>query len=245
MRGVKFDTIFFELKQKIESGEFPFHSLFPSESVLTARYGCARNTVRRALAMLIDAGYIQAQQGKRVRVIYKPVEKKEFKMGGIESFKEAAERNHFVGTTRVVKLSEIVADEKIAELTDFEIGDELFEVHRVRCIDGKPLIFDINYFLKSVVKDLTEEIALKSIYEYLESQLGIVIVTSKRRMTTELATDLDKKYLELGEYNCLAVISGRVFDSDGVQFEYTQSRHRPDYFCFEDTATRKKSYMLR
>ena len=65
-------------------------------------------------------------------------------------------------------------------------------------------------------------------------------MTSKSRMTTELATEEDRRHLELADYNCLAVVSGRVFNSDGIQFEYTESRHRPDYFCFEDTATRKK-----
>ena len=53
-------------------------------------------------------------------------------------------------------------------------------------------------------------------------------------------TEIDEKYLELGDYNCLAVISSQTFDADGVMFEYTQSRHRPDYFCFQDTAVRRK-----
>ena len=240
MQKIKFDIIYSELKQKIENGEYPFRSVFPSENILTQKYNCSRNTVRRALSGLVERGYIQTQQGKRVIVIYKPVVKNEFKMGGIESFKEAAERNHFIGTTKVVKLSEIIADEKIANMTEFEIGAELYEVNRVRYVNGKPIIFDINFFLKSVVRELTEEIAINSIYEYLENELGVVIVTSKRRMTTELANDYDKKYLELGDYNCLAVISGRTFNSNGIQFEFMQSRHRPDYFCFEDTATRKK-----
>ena len=38
-------------------------------------------------------------------------------------------------------------------------------------------------FLKSVAKDLTKEIAEKSIYDYLENTLGVSIVTSKRIMT--------------------------------------------------------------
>lgn len=245
LRNTKFDTIFFDLKSKIETGEFPFQSQLPSEHALTMQYGCARNTVRRALAVLIERGYIQSQQGKRVIVIYQPISKTEFKLGGIESFKEAAERLHFQGETRVLRLNEVIVDEKLSALTEFEVGTAVFEVHRVRCVNGKPVIFDINYFLKTAAEGITEEIARHSIYEYLESERGIVIVTSKRRMTTELATDLDKQYLDLGEYNCLAVISGKVFNSDGVQFEYTQSRHRPDYFCFEDTATRKNAYLLR
>ena len=87
---------------------------------------------------------------------------------------------------------------------------------------------------------LTKEIAEKSIYEYIENELGMAIVTSKRKMTVERATQIDEKYLELNDYNCLAVVSGQTFNSDGIMFEYTQSRHRPDYFCFQDTATRKR-----
>lgn len=110
----------------------------------------------------------------------------------------------------------------------------------MRYINGKALILDRNYFLTSVAKNLTEEICKNSIYDYLENELHVKIMTSKRKMTAELATSEDKKYLELEDYNCLAIISGRVFNADGIQFEYTESRHRPDYFCFKDTAVRHK-----
>ena len=95
-------------------------------------------------------------------------------------------------------------------------------------------------FLKSLVPGLTKDIAEKSIYEYIENEVGMAIVTSKRKMTVERATEIDEKYLELNDYNCLAVIRGQTFNSDGIMFEFTQSRHRPDYFCFQDTATRKR-----
>ncbi len=175
-------------------------------------------------------------QGQRVRVIYEPVERNVFKIGGIESFKEAAIRNGFTYGTKVVKLEEILADEEISEKTGFKVGEELYDVRRVR----KALILDKNYFLVSATHGLTEEIAEKSIYDYLENELKMKIMTSKRKMTTELATSEDKKYLELEDYNCLAIVSGRVFNDDGIQFEYTESRHRPDYFCFEDTAIRHR-----
>jgi len=81
--------------------------------------------------------------------------------------------------------------------------------------------------------------SLDSIYDYIENTLGMQIVTIKRKMTVERVTEIDEKYLELNDYNCLAVVTGQTFNADGVMFEYTQSRHRPDYFCFQDTATRK------
>ena len=51
--------------------------------------------------------------------------------------------------------------------------------------------------MKSVAKDLTKEIAEKSIYDYLENTLGVSIVTSKRIMTVEKITEIDEKYLDL------------------------------------------------
>ena len=238
----KFDRIFLDLKNKIVNREYAFNSFIPSENDLTKIYDCSRSTVRRALAELIHRGYVQVRQGSRVRVIYEPVERNVFKIGGIESFKEAAERNGFSYDTKVVRLEKIFADAEISERTGFKIGDELFDVRRVRYIDGKPLILDKNYFLTYVAEGLTEEIAEKSIYEYLEKNLHVKIMTSKRKMTAELATNEDRKFLELCDYNCLAIVSGRVFNSEGIQFEYTESRHRPDYFCFEDTAIRNKKY---
>ena len=236
----KFDEIYTDLKNKIETQEYSFNSCLPSEVELTKIYGCVRGTVHSAVKALIERGYLQMRQGSRIRVIFEPVERNIFRVGGIESFKEAALRNGFTYFTKVVKLEKVVADEEIATKTGFKIGDELYDVRRIRCIDGKALIFDKNYFLISATKGITEEIAEKSIYDYLENTLRMKIATSKRRITAELATAEDKNFLELDDYNCLVIISGRVFNADGIQFEYTESRHRPDYFCFEDTATRHK-----
>ncbi|WP_242964292.1 UTRA domain-containing protein [Eubacterium sp. An3] len=117
----------------------------------------------------------------------------------------------------------------------------MYYVRRVRYLDGKPLILDTNFFLKSLVPGLTETIAETSIYEYIENELEMLIVTSRRTMTVEHVTPADESYLELGDYNCLAVVTGQTFNDDGIMFEYTHSRHRPDYFSFQTTATRKKN----
>ena len=236
----KFDKIFNDIKDKIVTAEYKFNAVIPSENEFAQIYNCSRSTVRRAISELIRRGYVQVRQGSRVRVIYEPVERNIFKIGGIESFKEAAIRNGFSYDTKVVLLEKVFANAEISLRTGFSIGSALYDVRRVRYVNGKALILDKNYFLMSVAKNLTEEIAKKSIYDYLENELHVKIMTSKRKMTAELATAEDKKYLELDDYNCLAIVSGRVFNGDGIQFEYTESRHRPDYFCFEDTAIRHK-----
>ena len=85
--------------------------------------------------------------------------------------------------------------------TNFTIGSIVYFIQRVRYLEDKPLIFDTNLFLKDAVPGLTKEIAANSIYEFIEQELGVSIVTSKRQMTVERATELDNTWLQLGDYS--------------------------------------------
>lgn len=240
MPKAKFEDIFKDLKNKIEAQEYGYQQLLPSENTLVELYSCSRNTVRRSIGLLAEQGYVQSLHGKGVRVIYQPVSQASFTIGDIESFRESAARNHRKTKTDVILFTEITADSRTAARTGFSEGSVLYYIQRVRHLDGLPLILDINLFLKSAVPGLTAEIAGASIYEYIENVLNMPIVTSKRRMTVERATEIDEAYLDLNDYNCMAVVTGQTYNADGIMFEYTQSRHRPDYFCFQDTATRAR-----
>lgn len=239
MPKAKYDQIYRDLKEKIETEVYSYQEMLPSEHMLVREYGCSRNTVRRALAELTADGYVQPMHGKGVRNIFRPVEQAAFTVGGIESFKESSARNKRKGTTQVLQFAEIIADEKIEKRTGFRKGIFLYYIQRLRFLNGIPLILDHNYFLKEAVPGLTPEIASQSIYDYLEGTLGITITTSKRALTVEHVTQIDEKYIDLKDYNCMAVITSQTFDDNGIQFEYTQSRHHPDFFRFQDVATRK------
>ena len=240
MPKAKYEGIYRSIKKRIEAQDYPYQSLLPSENTLIAEYDCSRNTVRRALAELVADGYVQTMQGRGVRVIYQPVGKTTFTIGGIETFQETARRNRLHAVTKVTKFETVIADECFAAKSGFSVGDELWSIERVRYLDGKALILDVNYFLKEFVPGLTPQIAANSIYDYIENTLGMQIITSKRRITVEHATARDEKLLDMGTYGCVAVVVNQTFNSAGLLFEYTQSRHQPDYFCFQDIATRKK-----
>lgn len=241
MPKIKFNEIYKDLKYKIEAAEYEYQQMLPSENTLVDIYHCSRNTIRRAIALLAEEGYVQPLHGKGVRIIYQPIAPATFLIGGIETFQESAIRNHRKTVTKVVQFDEIICDERLSKRTGFQPDDDLYYVRRVRYLDGKPLILDTNFFLKRLVPGLTESIAETSIYEYIEKELEMAIVTSRRTMTVEHVTPADEAYLELGDYNCLAVVTGQTFNDDGWMFEYTQSRHRPDSFSFQTIATRKRT----
>lgn len=237
----KYESIYKDLKQKIEANEFSYQELLPSENVLIQAYECSRNTVRRAVSRLVSDGYVQTMQGKGVRNIFRPAKQTAFTLGEIESFKESALRNGKEPASKVLCFLELTADDKLSSHTGFPSGSELYYIQRLHFLDEKPLILNHNYFLKSAAPGLTPEIAEGSVYEYLEQTLHMTIVNSRRIMTVEKITEIDEKYLNLdaNDYNCMAVISSYTYNSEGIMFEFTQSRHRPDYFRFQDNAVRK------
>ena len=132
MPKAKYEGIYRSIKKRIEAQDYPYQSLLPSENTLIAEYDCSRNTVRRALAELVADGYVQTMQGRGVRVIYQPVGKTTFTIGGIETFQETARRNRLRAVTKVTKFETVIADECFAAKSGFSVVDELWRIERVR-----------------------------------------------------------------------------------------------------------------
>ncbi len=234
-----YNIIYQDLLDRIQTGEYPYQSLIPPESALTERYGCSHNTLRRALGLLAQQGYVQPINGKGVRVIYQPRERTRFEAGGIETFAEAARRNHLSSQTEVTTFERIACNRQLAARSGFEAGTRLVHIDRVRVLDGTPTILDHNYFREDLVPGLTPAIAAMSIFDYIEHTLGMRIATSKRTITAEKATRLDRACLDLDGFDFVTVMCSQTFNGDGIMFEYTQSRHRPDSFSFSAVALRK------
>ena len=240
MPAQKYSAIYNDLKEKIEEGTYAPQSILPSENILTSRYGVSRNTVRRAIAKLADESYVQSIHGKGVVVIYRKPHANLFSFDVVESMKEAAERNNRKYHTKVIHFTTFVVDAYLSQTTGFAIGEEVYYIQRVRYFDDIPMILDNNWFLTRVVPGLTKEIAERSVYEYLEKEVGDTIVTTRRTLTVEKITEIDEKYLSLVDCGAMAVVTSETYNAAGEMFEYTQSRHRPDMFAFYSVARRKR-----
>lgn len=234
----RYDAIYRDLRDNIEDETYPFQSFLPSESVLTETFACSHNTLRRALALLRDQGYVQPVHGKGVRVIYQRPARTTFAADDIETFREASARQHLETVTEIATLEDIVVDEALARQTGFEPGCGLTRIERVRVIGGEALILDRNLFRTSSVPGITEGVARDSIYAYAEGELGVQIATSKRVITVERATVRDRELLDIEGTDHLAVVTSQTFDTQGILIEWTCSRHRPDHFSFTTTSVR-------
>ena len=139
----------------------------------------------------------------------------------------------------MITFTEMIADERLSKKTDFEVGTELYFIQRLRSIDDIPKMVDNTLLRKSLIPGLTEKVLQGSLFNFIEKKVGMPIRTIKRSVTVQRVTPFDEKYLDLDDYNCLAVITSHVFNNDGIQFEYTESRNRPDLFVFNSVITRR------
>jgi GntR family trehalose operon transcriptional repressor len=234
-----FDSIYLELLSGIRSGAYPFDSYLPSESELTRKYQCSRNTVRRAISLLVDAGYVQPIHGKGEHVIWSSDDTSTYTIGGLESFKELADSSGFVGRNQILSFDTVDCDASLAARTGFSEKSELLVISERRFLDDVAMALDEHEYLASQVAGLTPEVAAESIYEFLEGTLGMTIAMSTRTVTMERASQEDSDLLGLEAGTYLAVVESQTFSADGTMFEHTRTRYAPDYFRFTDTATRK------
>ncbi|MEY8350384.1 trehalose operon repressor [Bacillus cereus] len=233
----KYEQIYTEISNSIDSRTLQEGCKIPSETELMKQYEASRGTVRKAVDLLQERGYVQKIHGKGVFVLKR--KNIEFNFGGIVSFQEENERLGRHCITNVVEMKEIEATKDIAKLLNVKAKAKIDHIKRVRNIDGENVILDVNYFVSEHIPGLTKAIAEKSIYKYIEKDLGLHISYSQRVIEVQPCTEDDRKYLDLNGTDYVVVVKNFTHLYDGSQFEYTESRHRLDIFHFSDVARRK------
>ncbi|MCD7807768.1 MAG: trehalose operon repressor [Erysipelotrichaceae bacterium] len=231
----KYKMIYQDLLDKIKSGDIPANTYLPGEYELMKLYDASRDTIRKALNLLLQNGYIQKEKGKGSLVLDNS--KIDFPVSGVISFKELqktmpGEVHTFVHTFQYLPVS----DELKKEL--YMDDGNIYHIERIREIDGEKIILDIDYINAQVVPDLTIEHAQNSLYEYIENDLGLKISFARKEITVIKATEEEKKLLDMKDYDLLVCVKSYTYLEDATLFQYTLSKHRPDKFRFVDFARR-------
>ncbi|SDN40652.1 trehalose operon repressor [Bacillus sp. OK048] len=233
----KYQIIFNTIVGQIKNGEIPQNSLLPSENELKDQYDTSRETIRKALNLLAQNGYIQKVRGKGSIVI--DINKFDFPVSGLVSFKELADKMEKKPRTIVNELSLIIKpDAFIKQQLQLSGKDQVWKIVRTREIGGKKIILDKDFLAAKFVPSITEEICEDSIYAYLENDLNLKISFAKKEIVVEEPTAEDRAFLDLDGFHNIVVIKNYVYLEDATLFQYTESRHRPDKFRFVDFARR-------
>ena len=235
----KFYDIYLDLKMKIETYHYQTGSLLPSEKTLADVYKVSRETIRKALTMLLEEGYIQKKQGKGSIVL--DIKRLNFPFSGLTSFKEIQEAQNIQSETFLVKNKRELAPKFLKNQLDLAPSQQVISLVRLRKISGEVVILDKDYLIDDKIRSIPSQAAKDSLYAYLESELHMNISYAKKIFVVEPATREDRQLMDLKNDTHVVVVKGEVYLEDTRLFQYTESRHRLDRFEFVEFARRKHS----
>lgn len=238
----KYMTIYTDTRNRITDGTYKPGDQLPEEAAVCETYGCSRMTVKKAYDMLVSDGFIYRKQGQGSFVLPQPQENSgmELQERELEGFTRSSARNkRGEVTSKVLHFQLIFAPKHIAEILGVDENAPLYDILRVRNVDGKPFVIEQTYMAPSVIPGITEDVLNNSVYNYIENELGYKIASSKKTLWAEPSDQLAWEELHLKKDEPTLTVEQIAYLDNGTAFEYSISRHRYDLFKFSVYSLRR------
>lgn len=238
----KYEEIYIDIEGRILRKEYPAGSVLPSENEFAQIYQVSRETIRSALKMLLDNGYIFKKQGLGSIVL--DHDRFTLPSNGLISHKELNVSQSLSQTTEVITNDVVPAPSFLVGQDGIVEGEPFIHLLRTRSKDGQAIIIDEDYIRQSVVSEIPDEKAQDSIYAYFEGDLGLNIGYAFKEMIGERATRQDMELLHILPTDSVIVVKSKVYLNHAEFFQYTISRHRMDQFQMREFAPRKNTIAI-
>ena len=208
------------LKDLIDSGEIKQGEILPSENKLCEKFNVTRMTVRSAYNNLVKDGYIARKRGVGSIVL---VNKISDNISNVESFTKEMINKGYSITTRLINLSIIEADKIIKDKLNLELGENVWEVKRVRYADGSPVSYMVTYMPVKMFPNLKKS-DCNSLYKYI-GECGYKISMAQRTVEALISNEELMNLLELDSESPILHIEQVGILKDGELFEYSNTYH--------------------
>lgn len=228
---VKYIEIADDIRSKIKEGKYTYGQKLPYEYVLCVSYHCNKETMKKALDILVKEGLIIRRRGAGTFVKdYDPSSESPNKANlfakGLTQRYEGIKKIE----TEVVVFEVIPSDEHISKKLQIEEGSFVYHIIRLRKLDNRPYALEIIYMPISVIPNLKLEHLKSSIYQYIEKDLKLKIQSAHKKVRGHLSSPLEQQYLGLKETEPYFEVEQVAYLSTGVIFEYSFSRfHYNDF----------------
>jgi GntR family transcriptional regulator len=174
------------LRRRIEDHEYAVGSFLPPEPELGRLLSVSRTTVRKAVEMLIDEGYLVVRRGRGTEILdFRAIQKLHF----VTSFSETLRDQGFEVGYRDVRVAAAAATPSLVADLGVPEASRLIHVHR-RCLaNGKPIALMDNYLVPELAPGIEEKASrIQSLYAFLESEYGLAIEAATDFISARAAT---------------------------------------------------------
>jgi len=207
----------------------------PSENELAERHGITRATVRHALDVLEQEGWIFREKGKGS---FAAVRRVEHELTQLVSTTEDMRRRGWPLATQVVSVEQIGAAAYVAHALELPERTLVYELCRLRIVDGQPLSLQTAYLPVELCPQLEGNDLTDSLYRLLETRYGLRLWTGREVLRARCATPYEALLLQVKEHLPVMYMERTTYAADGIAVEYLEAVWRGDRYDFKVTLTR-------
>lgn len=226
----KYYKIYEKLISDIREGVYHEGDLFPSDTELVKDFEVSRGTVREAVKLLFQQGYLIRQQGKGTFLSYKRIEQNPDKLIG---FTELMRKHNLKPSARVIKKEIVVPSANISHLMKINPGDEVVRLIRLRFGDSRPLIIERSFFNLNLFKPIFDmDLETNSIFELLHTNSVTQLGNALQRIEAFSAGKEENQWLGVELQTPLLLIKRLIKTKNNVIFQYSEDVYRSDRINF-------------
>lgn len=138
----KYEAAYRTILDRLKAGRYPVGARMPTEGELSSQFGVSRVTIRRALDMLVQDGYVESRQGSGYRVVtLSPASDT-----CLTSFTDQMLRAGREPTTELLSIDSFAPDApELAHLSPALRRGPVTRIRRLRKVDGEPRMLVMTY----------------------------------------------------------------------------------------------------
>ncbi|OZI23389.1 hypothetical protein CAL26_08005 [Bordetella genomosp. 9] len=214
-----------QLSQKILFGDWGPGTVLPAEVALAKDLGVAVGTVRHALLELVREGLVSRRRGIGTVVTSRTHHHNlayYFQYFRLHGKDESLQHSQ----PRVVSVGIQPADERAAQKLQIASGTPVVRLHRVRVVDGRPVIHDTYFFDVRRTPDfpMTPEKVPGRLHIFFLERYGVRVTAVRELLTADIANEEDRELLELEHPSAVLGIEDVAFDQAGAPVIYSVRR---------------------
>jgi|SRR5579871_475582 len=222
------------LAAEIAQGKVAPGERLPGERELCRHFAVSRVTVRHALSELRDRGLIEPESARGWFVTSTALGEP----NALMSFSEMARSRGLQPGARILASAVRPATIDEAEALHIAPGSEVFDLERLRLLDGVPVAIERSRLPLAIAPALPQaDLAAGSLYELL-GKAGAAPARADYVLQAIPAEARQAKHLELTEGAPLLMATARTYDLGGRAIELSLSIFRGDRYRFRATLLR-------
>lgn len=166
-RNILYRDIAEDIKKKIFANKYEVGSLLPTENELEEIYDVSKITVRNAIKVLANEGYVEKKSGRGTTILSNRLFNK---LSTAESFSSVLENKGLELTKHVLSIEKIAPENAPVDFEISKMTGTVAQVKKMYMLDDKPYILFFHYLPFMLDESDKERFEQSSLYQVLKEK---------------------------------------------------------------------------